>query len=99
MRGLARDDSGSVSVEAALALSTLVLVLMAMVAALVTLGAYISAVDTAGAAARAAAIGLDYSPPRGRVSQTAAGGLVTVTAHIPAPLGEISAQAIFPEES
>ena len=56
------------TIEAALSLSALVVVAGAIVAALATMGAYISAVDIAGAAARAHAIGLDYDPPAGRVT-------------------------------
>lgn len=93
------NDRGSVSVEAALGMSALVVVVVAMVGALATLGAYLSAVDTAGAAARSLAIGVDFEPPRGSISTTSADGLVTVTARVPAPLGEVSATAVFPEES
>lgn len=52
-----RDDHGSVTVEAALALAALVTVAAAMIGGLATLAAYIGAVDVAGAAARAHAIG------------------------------------------
>ena len=49
------------TIEAALSLSALVVVAGVIVAALAAMGAYISAVDIAGAAARAHAIGLDLS--------------------------------------
>ncbi len=91
-------ERGSVSVEAALGLSSVVIVIMAAVAALATLGAYLAAVDIAGAAARAAAIGVDFVPPRGQVASSTGGGMVTVTARVPAPLGEMEATAVFPEE-
>ena len=45
------NDTGSVTIEAALALSSLVLVGALMVSGLVTLADYIAAVDAAGAAA------------------------------------------------
>ena len=61
------NDTGSVTIEAALALSSLVLVGALMVSGLVTLADYIAAVDAAGAAARAHAIGTEYTPPRGTV--------------------------------
>ena len=47
------DDDGSVTIEAALALSSLVLVAAGIVGAIATLASYIAAVDMAGAAARA----------------------------------------------
>lgn len=46
-------DDGSVSIEAALALSSLVIVCGLIIAAMATLAAYLAAVDAAGAAARA----------------------------------------------
>ena len=58
------DDHGSVTIEASLALAVLVTVAAAIVAGIATLGAYISAVDIAGAAARSHAIGVPYDPPR-----------------------------------
>ena len=47
------DDDGSVTIEAALALSSLVLVAAGIVGAIATLASYIAAVDMAGAAAPA----------------------------------------------
>ncbi|WP_408911799.1 hypothetical protein ACKFRJ_07380 [Corynebacterium kefirresidentii] len=58
------DDDGSVTIEAALALSSLVLVAAGIVGAIATLASYIAAVDMAGAAARAHAIGVEYHPAR-----------------------------------
>ena len=46
------DDEGSITVEAALSLTALLVVFIAMISALTSLGAYISAVDIAGAAYR-----------------------------------------------
>ncbi|QPK80241.1 hypothetical protein G7Y31_01075 [Corynebacterium lizhenjunii] len=91
-------DRGSVSVEAALGLSTLVLVVMAMVAAIATMSSHLAAVDIAGAAARAYAIGQDFTPPRGDVEVHQEGELVRVTARVPAPFGVMQAQAVFPLE-
>ena len=77
----------------------LVIVLVALVGAIATLGSYLAAVDTAGAAARSVAIGLEFEPTRGTIATSEAGGLMTVTATIPAPLGEVSATAVFPQEA
>lgn len=95
-----RDDSGSVSVEAALALSCLVIVAAAILGGIATLSAHLAAVDTAGAAARAHAIGVDYVPPRAdiEVSVSETGGLVTVEARVPAAVGTMSHTAVFPAE-
>lgn len=98
MRGLPADDRGSVTVEAALSLSALVLVCALVVGAVATMAAHVAAVDAAGAAARAHAIGVDYAPPRGRVRVTEAAGTVTATAEIPAVLGTMRAEAVFPVE-
>lgn len=86
------------TIEAALSLSVLVVVAAAIVSGIATMGAYITAVDVAGAAARAHALGVEYSAPRGEVDITVTGGLATVTAQIPAPVGTMSATAIFPVE-
>lgn len=92
-------DHGSVSVEAALALSALVVVSGLIIAAMATLAAYLAAVDGAGAAARAHAIGETFAPSRGSVSVAEAGGLITATMSIPAAFGEVSAHAVFPLEN
>lgn len=95
-RGL--EEEGSVTVEAAFSLSALVLVAALIIAALATLAAHLAAVDIAGAAARAHAIGLEYQPPRGQIEVGHEGGLVKVVATVPAPLGEQHATAFFPLE-
>lgn len=92
------DDEGSITVEAALSLTALLVVFIAMISALTSLGAYISAVDIAGAAARAHAIGVAYTPPKGDVSVAQSAGLVTITATVPAVVHDMSATAIFPKE-
>ncbi len=93
-----RDDRGSVTVEAALGMATIVVALSAAVAALGTVAAYVAAVDIAGAGARSHAVGIDFIPPRGQVEVSEHAGLVTVTATVPAPLGSMSATAVFPQE-
>lgn len=95
-RGLG--EEGSVTVEAALSLSSLVVVAALIIAALATVAAHVAAVDMAGAAARAHAIGVEYQPPRGQLSIGHEGGLVKVVASVPAPLGTQRATAIFPLE-
>lgn len=92
-------DDGSVSIEAALALSSLVIVCGLIIAAMATLAAYLAAVDAAGAAARAQAIGESFEPARGHVDMHEAGGMLTATATIPAPIGQVSASAVFPVEN
>lgn len=94
-----RGDRGSVTIEAALALASLVIVSAGIVGAIATLAAQVAAVDAAGAAARAHAIGLSYEPPRGSVQVQTSAGLVTVTAQVPAVFGTMSAEAIFPVET
>lgn len=91
-------DRGSVSIEAALALSSLVIVAAAFIAGIATVGAQVAAVDAASAAARAAAIGVSYSPPRGHVEVSSDGHLVTAHVSVPGPLGRMTAQAIVPAE-
>ncbi|SIS38661.1 hypothetical protein SAMN05444817_101124 [Corynebacterium appendicis CIP 107643] len=95
------DDRGSVTIEASLALAVLVTVAAAIVAGMATLGAYISAVDIAGAAARSHAIGVPYDPPRDGVTVTVTeeAGVVRVTAQVPAPVRAMSATAAFPVEA
>lgn len=92
------ENEGSITVEAALSLTALLVVFIAMISALTSLGAYISAVDIAGAAARAYAIGVAYTPPKGDVSVAQSAELVTITATVPAVAYDMSATAIFPKE-
>lgn len=93
------DDRGSVTVEAALALSSLIIVAAAIIGAIATMSAKLAAVDAAAAAARAHAIGVTYEPPAGTVTARESGGLVTVTAEVPAVFGAMTAQAIVPVET
>lgn len=100
MKKLVFNDRGSVTIEAALSLSVLIIVAAAIVGAMATMAAYISAVDIAGAAARAHAIGVEYQPPRSDISVNVgeSAGLVTVTASVPGVIGTMSAEAAFPAE-
>lgn len=100
MKKLVFNDRGSVTIEAALSLSVLIIVAAAIVGAMATMAAYISAVDIAGAAARAYAIGVEYQPPRSDISVSVgeSAGLVTVTASVPGVIGTMSADAAFPAE-
>lgn len=86
------------TVEAAISTSALIGVFIALVTGLVSVGAHLAAIDIAGAAARAHAIGVAYEPPRGTVTTVAANDLITVTAVVPSPLGDMTAQATFPVE-
>lgn len=86
------------TVETALSLSALVVVTVAIVGGIATVAAYITAVDVAGAAARAYALGVDYSAPRGAVEVTKRAGLATAEATVPAPIGTMRATAVFPVE-
>lgn len=99
MRIMRLDDRGSVTIEAALALASLIVVAAAIIGAMATMAAKLSAVDIAGAAARAHAVGLTYDPPHGTVAIQEQGGLITVTADVPAPLGTMSARAVRPVEA
>ncbi|MEO5304229.1 MULTISPECIES: hypothetical protein [unclassified Corynebacterium] len=96
MRAL--DDAGSVTIEAALSLSALVIVAAGIVGGIATLSAHLAAVDAAGAAARSAAIGVDYHRDGVTVSLSESSGLITAEAAVPAPLGTMRAQAVFPAE-
>lgn len=94
------NDRGSVTIEAALALTVLVIVAGGIITAVTTMAAHLAAVDIAGAAARSHAIGVDFEPANADVTVdvTESGGLVTVTATVPATFGSRSATAVFPVE-
>ena len=95
------NDEGSVTIEAALALSSLVIVAAAVFGAIATLAAYISAVDTAGAAARAHAIGVEFQPPRDTMNVYVGeeGGVVRATVGVKTMVGTLHAEALFPAEN
>lgn len=99
MKRLCLGDRGSVTIEAALALASLVIVAAAIIGAMATMAAKIASVDIAGAAARAHAVGLEYQPPQGTIAVEEHSGLVTVTAEVPAALGAMTSRAIFPAET
>lgn len=86
------------TIEAAVGTGTLVTVCGIIVAGIATMSAQLVAVDTAGAAARAHAIGTTYAPTRGEVSVTIEDGLATAVARVPSPLGTRSHEAVFPVE-
>ena len=87
------DDDGSVTIEAALALSSLVLVAAGIIGAIATMASYI-------AAARSHAIGVEYQPARedARVSVRESAGLIRASVSVDAPIGTMSAEAVFPAE-
>ena len=95
---LADDCAGSVSVEVALSIGALVVFVSLLVGALAVVAAYISVIDTAGAAARAASLGLEYAPERGSVTTFEEGEFIRAVATINAGLMEVSYEAKFPRE-
>ena len=99
LRARLGNEDGAVTIEAALGLSSLVVVSALMVGVLATLASYVAAIDGAGAAARAHAIGQSFEPARGRVSIVENSGLITATVSIPVVRGEVSADAVFPVEN
>ncbi len=99
IRRVLADDRGSVTVEAALGMVTLVAVAAAVLGAMATMAAHLAAVQTAGAAARAEAVGVDFEPTRGEVEVASSGGMLTVTATVPAVLGDVTATAVAPVEA
>ncbi|AHI21706.1 hypothetical protein B843_01570 [Corynebacterium vitaeruminis DSM 20294] len=86
------------TLEAAASIALLVTVAGLIVGAIATVATYIKVVDTAGAAARAHAIGQDFVPARGSVAVREVGGVVEVTASAPAMFMEVRATARFPAE-
>ncbi|MDO5513106.1 hypothetical protein [Corynebacterium sp.] len=86
------------TIETALGIGSLVSVCGIIVAGIATMSAHLVAVDTAGAAARAHAIGHSFTPPRGEVHVSEAGGLATAVASVPSPLGTRRHAAVFPVE-
>ena len=94
-----RNDAGMVTLESALAAAALLLFTSALIGVLSTFGSLILAVDLAGAAARSHAIGVAYTPPRGSVDIEESSTHVTATAYVPAPFGDMRAQAVYPKET
>lgn len=99
VRAKIEDERGSVTVEAAIATSAIIVLFALLVAGLFTLAAYLSAIDIAGAAAREYAItGNHMEPARGSVVMMEESGKGTATAEIPSPFGVMRAQAVYPVE-
>ncbi|MDO4927984.1 MAG: hypothetical protein Q3976_02800 [Corynebacterium sp.] len=90
------NERGVITIELAIGLAALILTLGMVVAGLATMAAYISAVDIAGAAARAYAVGESFEPPRGSIEIAERNGMVHIRATVPAPLGTMEAQAQYP---
>ncbi|AEG80805.1 hypothetical protein AY498_05895 [Corynebacterium ulcerans] len=86
------------TIETAIASAALIIVAAAMCGGIVSVAAQLAAIDNAGAAARAHAIGVEFVATRGTIDFTESGGLVTATARVPSPLGTRTATAIFPKE-
>lgn len=84
--------------EVALSIGALVVFVSLLVGALAAVAAYISVIDTAGAAARAASLGLEYTPERGSVTTFEEGEFIRAVATINAGLMEVSYEAKFPRE-
>ena len=78
----------------------LVLVAAGIIGAIATMASYIAAVDMAGAAARSHAIGVEYQPARedARVNVQESAGLIRASVSVDAPIGTMSAEAVFPAE-
>ncbi|SQG63869.1 Uncharacterised protein [Corynebacterium renale] len=94
------DDTGSVTLEAAMGIASLITIMMVAFVGLATVGAHIHATHAAGSAARAAAIGEDPATASERATITVRRDptWVHVTAEVPAPIGTATAQASFPME-
>ncbi|AKE40427.1 putative secreted protein [Corynebacterium kutscheri] len=94
-----RNDDGMVTIETAIASSALIVFATLIFAGLTVVANYLSAIDIAGAAARAHVIGVDYVPPKGRVHINNDGERATATATIPTFFIDVEAQAVFAIES
>ncbi|APT83879.1 hypothetical protein [Corynebacterium aquilae] len=93
-------EDGNVTIEAAIAAATLILITGIIVAGLATLSAHIAATHTASATARALAIGeTPTTPPNTTITWEITDNWVTVTATHTAPLGNQTATATFPAEN
>ncbi|MBV7293566.1 hypothetical protein [Corynebacterium sp. TAE3-ERU16] len=92
-------ERGSVTVEAAVSISALIVVCVIIAAGVATLAAHVAAIDLAGAAARGHALGRELEPGRGvRITLTETAGVVTASVTVPAPLGDATARAFYPVE-
>lgn len=99
-KGLLAEQHGMVTVEAALGLAAILSVVVVLLGGMAALATQIAVTDTAGAAARAAAIGVAYQPPpRIQVRTTQEGGMLTVEAQSTVPLlGKVRHTARAPLE-
>ncbi|AZA14547.1 TadE family type IV pilus minor pilin [Corynebacterium choanae] len=95
--GHARDcvsnERGAATVETAFGVMSLLVVTMVLFGGLVAVGTRIAAIDAAGAAARAAAIGQPYTPRKGEVTIDNDGMMVTATVRYQSLFGDIVASA------
>lgn len=92
------DDRGVTSLETAWGIGILALVASMVLAGMSVLGAYVSAIDQAGAAARSHAIGVPFTAEGASVNYSESAGLTTATVTVDSFLGPISASAVFPTE-
>ncbi|MEZ2121812.1 hypothetical protein [Corynebacterium sp. CCM 9203] len=92
-------EHGSVTIEAAISISALIVFCAVIAAGVVTLSAHVAAIDLAGAVARAHAVGKEIHPgPGTRIAVTEHAGTVTATVSVPAPFGVATARAFYPVE-
>ena len=93
------DERGSVTIEAAISISALIVVCSLIAVGVATLAAHIAAIDLAGAVARGHAIGREpETAPDVRITVTENAGVVSVRVAVPAPLGVVTASAFHPVE-
>ncbi|AFM06590.1 hypothetical protein [Corynebacterium pseudotuberculosis] len=86
------------TIETAIVSAALIILAAAMCSGIVSVAAQLTAIDNAGAAAPARAIGVEFTAPRGTIDFSESSGLITATARVPSPLGTRTATAIFPKE-
>lgn len=86
------------TIETAISLGAVFLVAAGAILGLFTAGCYLSAVDLAGAAARAASVGSTLTPPRGTAIVVPQGEWVEVTATVGSPFGPMKAHVKYPRE-
>lgn len=95
---LLTDEQGSVSIETAWGIGMLVVVAGIILSAMSAVGAQLTAIDQAGAAARAHAMGVDFVPSAGEVYFHESSGLTTAVARVPSMFGDRTAEVVFPTE-
>lgn len=92
------DDTGSVSVETAWGIGMLVVVAGIILSAMSAVGAQLTAIDQAGAAARSYAMGMNFTPEVGEIRFEESDGFTTAIATVPTVFGTMSAEVVFPTE-